>query len=98
MHRPQALETWIHPSHHRWWNPVHHGSQPRNIGHLVRHVEVIIDGVEVSDIVIREIHVLCALSEREIGDDIACGSFEGQARVPWVPGFCSRIESLQDGV
>jgi hypothetical protein len=61
-------------------------------------VEVIVDGLEVNSIVIGHIHVLGAFSEREIGDDIACRGFEGQARMPWSSGSCSVIKSLQDSV
>jgi hypothetical protein len=46
------------------------GSQPRHISHLVCHVEVIINGLEVNSIMIIHIHVLGTFFEGELGDDI----------------------------
>lgn len=61
-------------------------------------MEVVIDGVEVSNIIITHLRVLGTFSKRKIGYDVTCRGFEGQARMPWVPGLCSVIKSLQDGV
>ena len=61
-------------------------------------MEVIINGLEVNSIVIVHIHALGTFSEGEIGDDITCRGFEGQARMPRVSGLCSVIKSLQDSV
>jgi hypothetical protein len=64
----------------------------------VGHVEVIINCLELTSIVIVHIYVLGTFSEDVLGDDITCHSFESRARIPQVPGLCNVIESLQDSV